>query len=67
MEKTTWQSKPENYLGFNSMSKWNFFAIIEAGPNGHGVRHRMNEAGGPFRSEAETQLWIGSRMSNIQA
>jgi len=34
------------------------FVIVETLPNGNQARHRMNEAGNPFRTEAEAQLWI---------
>jgi hypothetical protein len=35
--------------------------IVETFPNGDERRHRTNDAGDPFRTEAEAQLWIMER------
>lgn len=39
------------------------FTIVETFPNGDERKHRTNDAGNPFSTEAEAQLWIEERIS----
>jgi len=61
MEQSIFAIEPEIISLPRQSLNFQTYVVIETLPNGDQRRHRMNEAGNPFSTYAEAQLWILDR------